>query len=287
MKVFYLGPPKTFSERAASSLAAGLGSPIELIPQANLQRVAQESAADPKDAAGVVAYYNFLEGLIQESLDLIYEHGLTLRGACRLPVEFSIGVNEITEPGLQPIYSHPKGLAQCSDFLGEHYRDSVLRPVASTAEAARLVKESRRGMAIASSDALLEQGLTIRRRDIGNKRSNRQNFTDFLLVSAAKETAATAQGEAFRTMVAITPRTERVGLLSEILAQFNFYNLNIAKIHSRPAIDPIEMSIEPQMFYLEVMSGADGEDLRRCADALDYRYGGHSVRVLGSFPSLG
>lgn len=226
-------------------------------------------------------YYNFLEGLIQESLDLVYEHRLTIRGACRLPIQFAIG----GAPGA--IHSHEKALAQCSDFLKEHHPDAVLKAVASTAEAARLVAEAGEGLAIASRDALAANSLNILAEDIGNRRHGRRNFTDFLLVSAAPLAAPPPQADSCRTMVAITPRTERVGLLAEILAQFTFHGLNIAKIHSRPAIDPIEMRIEPQMFYLEVISAADGEDLRHCADALDYRYGRHSVRVLGSFPSLG
>jgi prephenate dehydratase len=62
--------------------------------------------------------------------------------------------------------------------------------------------------------------------------------------------------------------------------------LNVAKIHSRPAIDPVQIDIEPQMFYLEVMSSAEREDLQRCTDALNYRFGNHTVRHLGSFPTL-
>jgi len=278
MKVFYLGPPKTFSERAAAALAAGR----ELVPEANFQRVAQQAASDPDAAGGVLAYYNFLEGLIQESLDLVYEHRLTIRNACRLPIELCIGGARTG-----PVHSHPKALAQCSDFLRDNFPDAALDAATSTAEAARIVKESGRGLAIASREALAEHGLTLLQADIGNRRHGRQNFTDFLLVSSAASVAEPPQEGLYRTMVAITPRMERVGLLAEILAQFTFHDLNIAKIHSRPAIDPIELSIEPQMFYIEVMSRADGEDLRRCAAALDYRYGEHSVRVLGSFPALG
>lgn len=237
-------------------------------------------------ARGVLAYYNFLEGLIQESVDLVYEHRLAILDACRLSIEFAIGGRG--GDAAATIHSHEKALAQCSDFLKERFPNAVLKPVASTAEAARLVAESGSGLAIASRAALDENKLPVIAADIGNRRHGRRNFTDFLLVSAAAPDAPEyPHGGSYRTMVAITPRTERVGLLAEILAQFTFHNLNIAKIHSRPAIDPIEMSIEPQMFYIEVISRADGEDLRRCADALDYRYGGHSVRVLGSFPSLG
>ncbi len=268
MKVFYLGPPKTFSERAAEILSRDVR-----IPEPNFQRVALQTAQTP-GAGGVLPYYNLLEGLIQESLDLIYEYKFTIHNACRVPVELCIGGFEG-----KTIHSHTKALAQCSDYLGENFPEAALLPEASTADAARLVRAAGRGMAIASRAALAEQGLDVLEADIGNRRHGRRNFTDFLLVSA--DPAPPAGEGPFRTMVAITPPTDRVGLLAEILSVIRENHLNIAKIHSRPAIDLVEMAIEPQMFYLEIMS--DRKDIQALTDA----FGENTVRILGSFPALG
>jgi prephenate dehydratase len=285
MKIFYLGPPKTFSEQAATVFAGKLGGDMEFVPQPNFQQIAQASAAEPLNTVAVFPYYNFLEGLVQESLDLIFEYGLFIQGACRVPIAFFLG-GFVAELSSGSVYSHGKALAQCSDFLKDRLPEAVVKPVSSTAEAARLVKELKDGLAIASREALHEHGLPILASDIGNLRHGRTNFTDFLLVSADCKRLFPQPKKLFRTMVAITPKAERVGLLAEILAQFAFFNLNVAKIHSRPAIDPVQIDIEPQMFYLEVMSSAESEDLQRCTEALNYRYGKHAVRHLGSFPAL-
>lgn len=285
MKVYYLGPPKTFSEKAAANLASSLGPSVELVPESNFQKIALSTGTNGPNVFGVFPYYNFLEGLIQESLDLIYEHSLSICGACRIPIEFAIGgaMSQLTQA---PVYSHPKALAQCSDFLMDQLPNALINPVSSTAEAARQVRESERGLAIASRDALLEHGLHILTEDIGNRRQGRQNFTDFLYASPNIPSIAPLCTDSFRVMVVITPRLERVGLLAEILAQFAFYELNVAKIHSRPAIDLVQIDIEPQMFYLEVVARPDSESLRRCSDALNYHFGNDAVRILGFFPSL-
>ena len=70
--------------------------------------------------------------------------------------------------------------------------------------------------------------------------------------------------------------------------QIAYYGLNNAKIHSRPALDNVEMDLEPQMFYLEIMNHKDSEDFKRCIDSLKYkltpkRKDVEVVRVLGSY----
>jgi prephenate dehydratase len=90
------------------------------------------------------------------------------------------------------------------------------------------------------------------------------------------------------SLVAITPQINRPGLLSELLGQFHFYGMDIAKIHSRPAIDAVDLSEEPQMFYLEVKCAPSAESLVRCADAIGYKFEVASqpekmFRILGGF----
>jgi prephenate dehydratase len=296
MELYYLGPAKTFSEQAALALAEMLGEAADLKPSPNFEAIARAVAAGVSGSRcfGVLPYYNLLEGLVQENLDLIYEYILHIVGAKRVPVEFAAGVHPDASQATVTVYSHPKGLAQCSDYVQARIPGAVAKPVSSTAEAARIVRETGEGLAIASRAALLEYGLTILDEDIGNRRQGRSNFTDFLLVTMrdTMRDRLTPSGEGnWRTMMAITPNIERVGLLAEILGQFAFYGLNIAKVHSRPAIDTVSVAIEPQMFYLEVMCDRNSESLRRCAEALTYHFRSDdapsAVRVLGSFAEVG
>lgn len=290
MRILYLGPPKSFSEQAALAFAARIGG-AETLACPNVEAIAQavahsESGADR--ALGILPYYNFLEGLVQESLDLTYEHELVINAAVRVPVRFAIGgARDAGAPS--EVLSHAKGIAQCSDYLSAHWPDARLRTVASTSEAARIAASEPAALAIATEGALRDHGLEIIADDVGNLRYGRANFTDFFVVGAADEHATLGLG-ADRTLLAITPPTDRPGLLADVLSLFAFVRLNFAKIHSRPALEDIDINAEPQMFYVEIMTKPDSDALARALDMLSYRFtvieeftSATTTRIMGGF----
>lgn len=288
--ISYLGPACTFSERAARRLAERDGTDAELAPLTSIQAVARSVSPTPEQRAidyAVLPYYNYLEGLVQESLDLIYEHRLTIIDAQRVAIDWAIG----RYPGDRStdcVYSHPKALAQCSEYLWQNVPHASLRDVASTAEAGRIVQSEKSGLAIASAEALRRFDLEIIAEDIGNRRHGKLNFTDFYLLSPSDHRESYDPSASYFTMIAVTPYMDRPGLLAEVLHQVAYYELNNAKIHSRPAIDNVTVDVDPQMFYLEMMCHKTSEPFVRCVDSLRYRLtpAGASadvVRVLGSY----
>ena len=285
-KISYLGPKNTYTGQATRMLAERIEEETELVDLVSLEAVARSVALHEADM-GVMAYYNYLEGLVQECLDLIYENDLRIIGMQRLPIVLSLGAHkENTNKG--EVYSHPKALAQCSEWLWLHCKDSKQIPTTSTAAAAQKVTEAKSGLAIASSEALKEYGLEVVAEDIGNKKHGRTNFTDFYLASRENGQEYDKTKRYF-TMVAITPHVDKPGLLAEILQQVAYHNLNNAKIHSRPALDDVAIEgLEPQMFYLEITDHQDSIDMRRCVDSLRYKLTPKGrdievVRVLGSY----
>lgn len=285
MNVHFLGPANTFTERAAQNFAATLPS-ASVVAERSFEAVAQAVArATDGSAMGVLPYYNFLEGLIQESLDLIVEYGLHIADACRLPISFAIGG---WPDGENVVYSHHKALAQCSDYLRQNLPDARLEPVASTADAAGLVARRKTGCAIAGESALENAGLPVTAHDIANKRHGKPNFTEFLLLSRAGAADGSRHADALmRTMVAIAPDFDEPGLLAIILGQVAFHRINIAKIHSRPLFLATAGDTEPQIFYLELMCPLSSPTLGLCVESLRHRFGrGESVRLLGQFPRL-
>lgn len=280
-----LGPTGTFSERAALELARKLGDP-PIVLHPNLSVLVEAVCAS--GASGVVPYYNLLEGLVQEGLDLIFERHLRVVGAYRLPIVF-VAASRDGKMHQSAVASHPKALAQCSEFLRKHLSDLPQNAVSSTAEAARQAKDNPI-LAIASEFAAVANELQIVQRDVGNRPGGRINFTDFLLVTASGgEPFPAACKESTRTLISLTPRCEHPGLLAGILQQFAFYGLNIAKIHSRPTLVPVNTEIEPQMFYLEIMAPSQMPSLQQCVQTLDQRYSdenAHAIHILGSWREL-
>ena len=286
MNIRFLGPANTFSEKAALAFAGTLPQPLVLAAAPSFEAIAQAVArAADGSALGVLPYYNFLEGLVQESLDLIVEYRLCIADACRVPISFAIGGWPVAEP---LVFSHPKALAQCSEFLREHFPGACLENVASTGDAPSLVARKQSGCAIASESALENAGVPIIARDIANKRHGKGNFTEFLLLAREGVAGPSRHPDAaMRTMVAIAPDFDEPGLLATILGQVAFHRINIAKIHSRPLFLATAGDTEPQMFYLELACPLSSPALALCVGSLRHRFGRvGSVRLLGQFPRL-
>ena len=317
--IHYLGPEGTFSERAVRDMAQMTlektdKSSYEFVPHQTLARV-MTAVCDATDANAfaVVPYYNLIEGLIQETLDLLMERGLTVFSAMQLPVCFAIGgfvqkdVTVVQAANVEwpvtekvPVFSHPKGLAQCSTFLQQNLPAATWHESTSTAQAVKQVAEDRFGLAVARRETLEQFGLPVLANDIGNRLYSRCNYTEFLLVGRASAAVNIAMNITpnkttslqQRTLIAVVPAVDYVGLLADILGQIAFFGINLFKIHSRPAPTDDD-GPAPQMFYLETDTPVDSPELRLCFETLEMRLAKQGnincnekpcvVRVLGAY----
>jgi prephenate dehydratase len=284
MVIYYLGPRGTYSELAAEKFAdKAKKKREELIYLKSFEEIAR-SVASPyvPDDFGLVAYYNFLEGLVQESLDAIYENNLHVIDMIRVPVSFALGQQPESKDA-SVVYSHQKALAQCSQFLSTNYDEATRIPVGSTTEGILHANNRKQGLVIARKDVLEKFGFNILADDIGNATRGRQNYTDFYVVSQQRRLPTEADT---LTMIAVTPYADRVGLLKDVLDCFEAQGINLAKIHSRPSIVASDEKTEPQMFYLEVKASPLEErfvkSIREMSALLNHNKK-EVVRVLGSY----
>ena len=179
MIVSYLGPRKTYSEEAAEMAAAELGG-AELAPKKSLEDVAL-SILDRSADIAVMAYYNVIEGIIEETMPLIAGNRLSIFGVKELKIVLNLGAY----PGSRDfsrIYSHPKALGQCSEYLAKNYHSAERRSVASTAAGIERVMLEMRGLALGRRDALEGNGMYLVAEDIGNRMNGRVNTTYFFVV---------------------------------------------------------------------------------------------------------
>lgn len=300
--VYFLGPHKTYSELAARKFASKLHKHEKaiLVPASCMEdivhRVVNERA---RKKFGIIPYYNFLEGLEQESLDIIYSSETYIIGAERVAVEFSLGIypgGKVSEVH-NVVYSHHKALAQCSSFLYKEFPKVQRIATLSTSEAIERVSQIKCAMAIGREDALKDKGLEVIARDISDSRHGQKNFTDFYVISNEKPVKFNPHKKNYLSMVAITPYEDKAGLLASILSIVADHGLNNAKIHSRPALhitDPVvnNGNGEPQMFYLEIASHCHCADFKKCLQEIERTLANQkdieTVRALGTYkrPSL-
>jgi len=304
MLIYYLGPPETFTEQAAKNFAEDFGGKtakrFALTPQQTLTKAITSVISAEQFA--VVPYYNLIEGLIQETLDLLVENHLVIYAARQIPVRFAVGGfltnnnfdnNSDENIDKLTVYSHPKALAQCTEFLQRQYPSAIHHETPSTAQGVRQVAENKCGLAVARREALEKNGIPILHDNIGNQQYSRQNYTEFLFVGMPnnKTVEQLPPTNDRRTLIAVIPTVDRVGLLADILGQIAFFGINLLKIHSRPALTDVRgQAHAPQMFYLETDVAADSPELQLCMETLNMRLAKQGetasrrvVRILGSY----
>lgn len=225
----------------------------------------------------VLPIENTVAGPIDDTYDLIAERGLKLVGEEVIPVEHCLLAPEPVALGrIRRVSSHPKALAQCSQFLAS-LTDCRVAAEHDTAGAARMVVESGdlSRAAIAGEDAAVRYGLHVIQRNIANRKDN---FTRFVVV--AREAQAHDTRLPHKTSLLLTTN-HRQGALAEVLQVLARHGLNLTKLESRPSAE----GPWRYRFYLDVEGGAHEPDVQAALDEVTHH--ATSVRVLGSYPQAG
>ncbi|QDR81022.1 prephenate dehydratase [Sporomusa termitida] len=234
-KVGYLGPQGTYCEEIVLYLYKN--NEAALIPYNGIDAAIRAVALGETDEC-IVPVENSLEGSVNITLDTIaHDVALYITKEIVLPVRHNLlgkqGCQEVTT-----IVSHPQALAQCRKTLAILYPQAKLKPVESTAEAARIVAGSD-GLyaAIGSLKAAEIYGLAVLAPDIHDHQANSTRF-----IGLEPQAAACVQGKSKTTFVCQI-NGERPGSLYNILAEFASREVNLTRIESRPARTGLGMYI--------------------------------------------
>ena len=234
-KVGYLGPQGTYCEESVLYLYKN--NEVALLPYNGIDAAIRAVALGETDEC-IVPVENSLEGSVNITLDTIaHDVALYITKEVVLPVRHNLlGKKDCQE--VAAIVSHPQALAQCRKTLAILYPQAKLKPVDSTAEAARLVAGSD-GLyaAVGSLKAAEIYGLTVLAPDIHDNQANSTRF-----IALEPQAAACVQGKSKTTLVCQI-NGERPGSLYNILAEFATREVNLTRIESRPARTGLGMYI--------------------------------------------
>jgi prephenate dehydratase len=272
MRVAFQGEAGAFSEAAAVQL---LGEAIVTVPRPTFEATFRAIADGHADAL-LVPVENSLAGSVVRVYDLLLESDITITAETILPIE----MNLIACPGaplaeIRSVSSHPMALAQCERFFSQH--PSIRRlPAEDTAGSVRemLARGDKTHAAIAgkyAADRYRGEIIAARIQD------NAENFTRFVLLQPAKQSAAANSSEARKMSIAMR-LAHRPGSLLSSLEPFARNGVNLLKIESRP----IHGRPWEYQFFLDV----EADTISRLEEALsDLRAATHEVRVLGLYPA--
>ncbi len=224
---------------------------------------------------GALPVENSLTGTIHQNFELLLQFpDLTIVAERNIRIVHNlIGRPGATIDGIERVFSHPQGLAQCERFLSEH-ADWQKIPFYDTAGAvAHLAREGQMSDAtIASDEAARTYRMQVLKQGIED---NPQNYTRFLLIAAADHPPLALPDKA--SLVFSTH--DRPGALSECLTVFAAHDLNMTKLESRP----IPGRPWEYRFYVDVALGPDVQALRNAEAEL--RELTASYRILGVYSS--
>jgi chorismate mutase/prephenate dehydratase len=265
MRVSFLGPWATFSHQAAIK---NFGSCGYFLPAAAPLDVLSEVESGRSDF-GVVPIENSNEGSVSITLDMLVETEIKICAEVSLKIEQCFLVKNPKAEILR-IYSHTHALAQCRNWITQHYPDAELIPVSSTAEGAKKVAKEDFSAAIASEVAAKIYNLYILEKGI---QDSKENFTRFFVIG---KVSTEPSGKDKTSLVFIVK--DKVGALYEALEIFNKNNVNLTKIESRPT----KKKAWEYMFFVDFKGHIKDQNIVKAIKSLESK--SVFVKSLGSYP---
>jgi prephenate dehydratase len=222
--VGYPGPPGSHSGAAANAIAP---ERTELIALSSFTAVI-EAASSAEITLGVLPIESSLIGPIAETHDLLYRAPLSIVREVTLPIRHSVlGLPGATLQKVTSVWSHPAAFDQCRELFSSW--DVKCVPAATTADAARHVSETGdpAHVAVASTEAADEYGLTVIADDVGDSPGA---FTRFVAIAPYTQVGG---GEGWRTAISFVT-DHQPGALFRALGPLSRNNVNLVQLVSRP-----------------------------------------------------
>jgi chorismate mutase / prephenate dehydratase len=264
--VAFLGPVGTFSEQAVFQQ---FGRAVDALPCSSIDEVFRVTEANTADF-GVVPIENSSEGVINRTLDLLLKTPLNISSEILIQVRHNLMNKNGSMEGVHAICAHSQALAQCQNWLNQHYPNIERRAVASNGEAARIASGDASIAAIAGEMASQEYHLEIVNAGIQDDPHNR---TRFAMLGYQKTTPSGSD----QTSLVLSVKN-RPGAVYHLLAPLAKHGVSMTRFESRPA----RTGIWEYYFYVDIEGHRDHESV---AAALTELEGSAAFfKILGSYP---
>ena len=265
LNIAYLGPEGTFTQEAALK---HFGHAVSTLDCGSIDEIFHQ-VEKGNAHYGVVPIENSSNGVIGGTVDMLYSQGLKICGEVEISIQHQLMMLDQAQE-IKAIYAHQQALDQCQRWLSNHYPNAELKPVASNALAARIVKDEPHAAAIASEAAL---SLYVLERVAKNIEDKTGNVTRFLVL-ADEEVAPSGKD---KTSILVVTKHES-GALLDLLAPFKEQDINILQLARHPI-----PGVKWEYLFLIDIEGHQQETqvqtaLEKVADTV------LKVDILGSYP---
>ncbi len=282
MRIATLGPEGTYSEKAAETYAKRLGNKEAEIVYTTVENSLHLVEMHRVDVA-VVPVENMVDGIVGSTLDALIEYHDFVKVCDEVSIKIDhviAGEKGSTLNDIECVFSHSSALSQCSGRLSLIVPNATHVPVASTAEAASLVKkgQGKPSAAICSRQAVKQYRLSILSEDIQDYSNNTTRF----MACGLTDSIATGTD---KTLLAIRPGKDSPGLLYSLLGEISKNGANLTFIQSRP------YKIRPRdyVFVLELEGHKTDTNLEAAIAGIERQIKEIDgwKKTLGSYPDRG
>ncbi|BBK27756.1 prephenate dehydratase [Staphylococcus arlettae] len=266
MKLYYLGPKGTFSYLAALQYKSE--QEMTYIPKTNLYEVVNAVSLDSNSVA-VVPIENSIEGTINIVADALTQQNIYAQGEIHLDIQFALyGDQESSVTNIEKVYSIAPAISQTSQFIQKQgyqydYVDSTVKSLEKITPTVGAIAPLGSGEAHGYSPLMQ------------NIQDYPHNVTRFLVVSNQAQHTTNASD----TILLITPKHDKPGLLASILNTFALFDINLSWIESRP----LKTQLGMYHFFVQADSSMN-ENLNKVItilNTLDFH-----TKLIGSFNKI-
>ncbi|MHA8049911.1 prephenate dehydratase [Aquirufa sp. ROCK-SH2] len=241
--ISFLGPEGSFTHQAAENR---FGAVAEYISLPSIKSVF-DSVETGRAKYGVVPIENNQEGMVKETMDLLFEKKLYIISEIIIPVNFCIASKQNNLKEITKIYSKDIAFQQCKSFLNDYFsnkEESFFVQVDSTSKAAKLAIQDDSAAALCSHIAAKTYHLPIL---FDNIQDSETNQTRFFIISKNPNLKMT---EKDKTSLAIKLKNDdKPGALLTLLQDFDSRKINLLKIESRPIKETHEFKF---WFFIDI-----------------------------------
>lgn len=264
-RIGYLGPKGSYSHLAAERMCPE----GEKVAYGDFRLVMRALVSGDCDGA-VAPIENSLNGGVLQNIDLLQSTaGVCAVRECTVPIDHRLAtLRGAEESKVRRIYSHQQALAQCGEYLADHFPSAQQIAVSSTAASLDMLK--------GPEDACIVGAHTVNEKIVlsaENIADDKRNVTQFLLIVRGNIDEYSSSRKIY---FSVTCRHEP-GALLHILQRIAEGGLNMTKIESRPIKDrPGEYR-----FFIEVEGDYSSAQVKKALDAV--RGSANSLKLLGTY----
>ena len=207
---------------------------IETIPCDTFPSMFDTLRGDPSLFA-TLAIENTIAGSLLQNHEFLRKSNMTIIGEQKMHISHVLAalpgqsIESLTE-----VNSHPMALMQCENFLLHHPNMKMVEKNDTAGSACEIAEKQLMGhAAICGKYAAQLYGLEVLAEDI---QTIKRNFTRFLILAdpMAEQTLNPLHKKNKASLVFALPHEQ--GSLSQVLAIFSFYGMNLTKIQSLPIL---------------------------------------------------